>query len=129
MPVASQHSEALARISRRTVGLLKEHFGKGPTKAHTYYLGDLVVVLLSGGYTTAESTLLREGRHEPVVAQRAALQEILRPHFECVIEQELGRKVIAFMSANHLDPEFNAELFVLKPRESDVEGAERDSGE
>jgi uncharacterized protein YbcI len=128
-PLVSQHSETLARISRRTVSLLKEHFGKGPTRARTYHFGDLVVVLLSGGYTTAENTLLREGRHEPVTAQRAAFQEIMQPHFERIVEEELGREVIAFMSASHLDPEFNAELFVLRPRVRTHENVDRDSGE
>ena len=31
------HGATLAAISRRIVGLLKEHYGKGPTQARTYY--------------------------------------------------------------------------------------------
>jgi uncharacterized protein YbcI len=34
-------------ISRRIVQLRKEFYGKGPTKANTYYHDDLVVVVTS----------------------------------------------------------------------------------
>ncbi len=36
---------AFARISTRIVHLHKEYYGKGPTKAKTYFQNDLVVVL------------------------------------------------------------------------------------
>ena len=34
-----------------------------------------------------------------------------------MIEQETGRKVIAFMGDNHIDPDIAAEVFVLEPSE------------
>ncbi|MHB8241968.1 MAG: Na-translocating system protein MpsC family protein [Solirubrobacteraceae bacterium] len=109
----------LAAVSRRIVGLLKEHYGKGPTKARTYYSGDLVVVLLSGGYTQAERTLIEEGRSRAVMDLRAELQEVMNERFRQVIEEELQREVIAFMSAGHHDPDYNAEVFVLASRETE----------
>ena len=39
------------------------------------------------------------------------------------VEQLTGRKVTAFMSANHIEPDLAAELFVLEP---DGEAASRD---
>jgi len=111
----SQHGATMAAISRRIVHLLKEYYGKGPTKARTYQWGELVVVLLSGGFTRAEQTLLEEGRERAVIEQRAELEDLMRPRFKRVVEEELNREVIAFMSANHHDPDFNAELFVLAP--------------
>jgi uncharacterized protein YbcI len=109
----------LAAVSRRIVGLLKEHYGKGPTKARTYYSGDLVVVLLSGGFTQAEKTLIEDGRSRAVMDLRAELQEVMNEHYRKVIEEELQRKVVAFMSAAHHDPDYNAELFILAPEEGD----------
>jgi uncharacterized protein YbcI len=53
--------DARASISRRLVGLHKEFDGRGPTRAKTYINGDLVVVLMRGGFTPVEETLLREG--------------------------------------------------------------------
>lgn len=106
----------LATISRRVVGLLKEYHGKGPTKARTYLWDDLVVVVLSGGNTTAENTLLRAGRESLVVEQRAELQEVMRQHLERVIEEELRREAVAFMNANHFEPDYHVELFMLNQR-------------
>jgi uncharacterized protein YbcI len=102
---------------------MKVHYGKGPTAARTYVSGDLVVVLLSGGYTTVEKTLIAGGRGDAVAIQRHAFQETVRPLMLQIIEEELRRPVIAFMSATHNDPDLNAELFILSPddgSESDI---------
>jgi uncharacterized protein YbcI len=118
----SESGAALAAISRRIVGLLKEHYGKGPTQARTYYSGELVVVLLSGGYTQAEKTLIEDGRTRAVMDLRAQLQEVMNDRFRQVIEEELQRSVTAFMSAAHHDPDYNAEVFVLAPRGAEEAG-------
>jgi uncharacterized protein YbcI len=110
--------EALSAISRRIVALCKENTGKGPVRVRTYYWSDLLVVLMTGGYTTVESTLLEGGRAKAVMDQRAELQEVLRPHYKDVIEEEIGREVIACMHSSHYGPDFNVEMFVLAPREA-----------
>jgi uncharacterized protein YbcI len=117
---ASRNGEALSAISRRVVGLLKEHSGKGPVKARAYYWNDLLVVLMTDGYTTVEHTLLQQGRTKTVMQQRAEFHEVMIPHFKLVIEQELGREVMACMNSSHYAPDMNAELFVLAPREDGV---------
>ncbi len=114
-PSQSERNGTLAVISRRIVGLLKEYYGKGPTTARTYQWDDLVVVLMRGGYTTVEKTLVEEGRSEAVMSQRSEFQDVMRPRFKRVIEEELRREVVAFMSTNHHGPDLNAELFVLGP--------------
>lgn len=111
----------LAAISRRMVGLLKEHYGKGPTGARTYASGDLVVVILSRGFTTGEKTLIREGRGDAVDDMRTAFQEAMRPRLKQIVEEELRRPVIAFMSATHHDPDLSAELFILAPDDGEAE--------
>jgi uncharacterized protein YbcI len=112
----------MAAISRRVVALLKEYAGKGPTETRTYFWGDLVVVLLSGGYTAVEKTLIDAGKAEAVAEQRAALQDVLRPRFKQIIEEEIHREVVAFMSTTHQDPDLNAELFVLDSPDGDESG-------
>jgi uncharacterized protein YbcI len=62
-----------------------------------------------------EETLVTEGRHELVTRQRDVFQEIMRDRFVEVVEDELGRRVLAFMSASTLEPDVLAELFVLEP--------------
>lgn len=104
----------MANISRRMVSLHKEFYGKGPNKARTYVQDDMVVILMRGGFTRVEETLLREGRAEAVARQRADFQQVMHDRFTEVIEGELGRKVVAFMSTSHQDPDLLAEIFLLE---------------
>jgi uncharacterized protein YbcI len=101
-------------ISRRIVQLHKEFYGRGPDKAKTYVIGDLVVVLMRGGFTRVEETLLREGRGGAVLQQRADFQDVMAARFSEVIEDETGRKVIAMMSGSHQHPDLLGEMFVLE---------------
>ena len=48
------HGDVLTAISKGMVVLLKEFYGRGPTRAKTYYEDDLVVCLLRGGYSRVE---------------------------------------------------------------------------
>src|SRR5215211_9184113 len=110
--------EALAKISRQIVQLFSDAAGKGPTRCKTFFAGpDVVLVLLGGGYTRGEETLYAGGHADEVAAYRRALQESLEERLKAVVEQATGRRVLAFMSANHKEPDMSAELFVL---ESDV---------
>ena len=119
---SSGHGAALSAISRRIVGLHKEYYGKGPNKARTYYVDDLVVVMLGGGYTKVEETLMREGKTKSVMDQRHEWQQVMINRFRTVVEEEIKREVIAFISGTHQDPDLNAELFVLAPRDGSEEG-------
>lgn len=115
IPEADKGQSLLANISRRIVQLHKEYYGKGPTKARTYHEGDVVLVLLRGGFTKVEATLLEEGRQDAVAAQRREFQEVMVDRFKAVVEEETGQKVVAFMSGNHQDPDLLAQVFVLEP--------------
>ena len=53
-----RHGEVLTAISDGMVGLLKEFYGRGPTRTKSYYEDDLVVCLLRGGFSRVEQTLL-----------------------------------------------------------------------
>jgi uncharacterized protein YbcI len=101
-------------ISRRMVQLHKEFYGRGPEKAKTYYNEDLVVVLMRGGFTRVEETLLQEGRGASVMQQRADFQEVMIERFTKVIEEETRRKVVATMSGSHQHPDFLGGMFVLE---------------
>jgi uncharacterized protein YbcI len=101
-------------ISRRMVQLHKEFYGRGPEKAKTYVVGDLVVVLMRGGFTRVEETLLQEGRGDSVIQQRADFQDVMVNRFSEVIEEETGRKVVAMMSGSHQHPDLLGEVFVLE---------------
>jgi uncharacterized protein YbcI len=109
------HGDVLSAISDGMVGLLREFYGRGPSRAKSYYEDDLVVCLLRGGFSRVEQTLLEGGRGASVIAQRMEFQELMRDRFVAVIEAATGRPVIGFMSGNQQDPNIMCEVFILAP--------------
>jgi uncharacterized protein YbcI len=112
---AAAHGDVLTAISDGMVGLLREFYGRGPTRAKSYYEDDLVVSLLRGGFSRVEQTLLEGGRGASVIAQRMEFQELMRDRFVAVIEAATSRPVIGFMSGNQQDPDIMCEVFILAP--------------
>ncbi|MHB8659078.1 MAG: Na-translocating system protein MpsC family protein [Solirubrobacteraceae bacterium] len=109
------HGEALTAISDGLVALLKEFYGRGPTRAKSYFEDDLVVCVLRGGFSRVEQTLLDGGRGAAVINQRMEFQDVMRRRFEAVIEAATGRRVIGFMSGNQQKPDIMCEVFILAP--------------
>jgi uncharacterized protein YbcI len=105
----------LTAISDGMVALLKEFYGRGPTRTKSYFEDDLVVCVLRGGFSRVEETLLEGGRGPAVIQQRMEFQELMRERFEGVIEQATGRRVIGFMSGNQQHPDMMCEVFILAP--------------
>jgi uncharacterized protein YbcI len=110
-----KHGEVLTAISDGMVALLKEFYGRGPTRTKSYYEDDLVVCVLRGGFSRVEQTLLEGGRGAAVIQQRVEFQELMRERFEAVIEHATRRRVIGFMSGNQQHPDMMCEVFILAP--------------
>jgi uncharacterized protein YbcI len=111
----------LARISTGLVQLHSRYYGKGPTKAKTHMVDGTVVCILRGGFTTVERTLLDTGEVEPVYQMRRSFQQAMEDEFRQIVEESTGRKVIAYMSTVHVNPDLAVEIFVLEPVEGSVE--------
>ena len=109
------HGDVLTAISDGLVALLKEFYGRGPTRAKSYFQDDLVVCVLRGGFSRVEETLLDGGRGDAVIQQRMEFQDVMRQRFESVIEDATGRRVIGFMSGNQQGPDMMCEVFILAP--------------
>jgi uncharacterized protein YbcI len=105
----------LARISTELVQLHSRYYGKGPTKAKTHMVDDTVLCVLRGGFTTVERTLITTGERESVLQMRRSFQQVMEDEFRNIVEEATGRKVIAYMSTVHTDPDLDAELFILEP--------------
>ena len=105
--------EILSRVSTAIVGLYREHLGKGPTKAKTYALDDVVICVLRDGLTTVEKTLFHRGRADTVREVRAAFQDAVAERFTGAVEAATGRRVIAYMSQTRVDPDLAIEVFFL----------------
>ena len=52
----------LTAISTSIVGILRDHYGRGPMRAKTYVLDDIIVVVMRGsGFTPLEKTIMNSG--------------------------------------------------------------------
>ncbi len=103
-------------ISNLTVRLLNQYTGRGPTKARTYLHDDLVTVVLQDTMTKGEVVLVDAGQQDLVLRTRRTSQDDHGAELTAGIEQILQRRVIAFMSSNHIAPDMAVETFVLVPR-------------
>ena len=104
----------LSAISNSIVGLLREFYGRGPMKAKTYALDDIIVVVLrDSGYSPVEQTMMDSGEPEGVVALRESFQRLMAQRYTDTIERLTGRKVVAFISQAHVDPDLTLEVFFI----------------
>ena len=104
----------LSAISNSIVRILRERYGRGPMKAKTYVLDDVIVVVMrAGGFTAAEQTLIDSGEPERVVAMREDFQRVMAQDYKDTIERLTGRKVLAFLSNAHVEPELTVEVFFV----------------
>ena len=102
-----------AAISTAIVKLMRDYTGRGPMKARTTIRDNVVLVMLEQTLTKGEQVLVHKGRGENVLGLRHEFQEAMREESSEKIAQLTGREVIAMMSANHLDPDLAAEIYVL----------------
>jgi uncharacterized protein YbcI len=119
----------LASISTGLVGLHSRYYGKGPTKAKTYLVDDTVICILRGGFTTVERTLIEDGNVDAVYQIRRSFQQAMEGQFTAVVEAAMDRKVIAYMSQIHQDPDLAVEILVLEPSEEPAGIYEQDSSD
>jgi uncharacterized protein YbcI len=107
--------EIASAISTRTVQVMHEHTGRGPTKARTTIDRDFISVVMEDSLTHAERNLVDSGLESTVLQTRHDFQRLMSDELIQLVEEETGRKVRAFMSDNHINPDVAAEVFVLEP--------------
>jgi uncharacterized protein YbcI len=104
----------LAAISTRIVAILREHYGRGPMKAKTYALDDIIVVVMRGsGFTPLEQTIMDSGDPNRVVAMREDFQRVMAQRYRETIHELTGRSVVAFISQAHVEPDITVEMFFV----------------
>ena len=114
-PESSREQSPAARISNHCVRTLNAYTGRGPTKSRTYIDEDLITTVLRDTLTKGEHSLVRDGRGLLVRDMRKAYQDTMGHELVAGVEEITGRKVIAFLSDNHIDPDIAVESFVLEP--------------
>jgi uncharacterized protein YbcI len=112
--------ETRAMISKEIVRLQAEYYGKGPTKAKTYIVDDLVVVVLEESFTRAEKTLAEHGEREAIQQIRRRFQQHMAESFTSVVEQATGRRVRLFLSETDIEHDVSVEMFLLAEERTDM---------
>jgi uncharacterized protein YbcI len=105
----------LSKISTEVVRTLKESFGKGPVKAKSYLLDDFLLVVMRGGATVAEETMLERGHGDMVRQFRQTYQNEMGDSLIAKIESLTRRKVVNYQSQVLFDPQIVIEIFFFAP--------------
>jgi uncharacterized protein YbcI len=123
MTEAYDHSSTVAAVSGAMVALHKEQFGRGPTKARTFFAGpDAMITVLEDALLPAEKAMVAMGESLRVQEARAFMQHATKDRFVQSVEQIVYRNIRSFQSA--CDPESGIiiEISVFEPLVSDDAG-------
>ena len=101
----------LAKVSTEVVRTLKDSFGKGPLKAKSYMFDDFLLVVMRGGVTVAEQTMLDRGHGDLVREFRQTYQNEMGDHLVAKIEALTGRTVVNYQSQILFEPHIVMEVF------------------
>src|SRR4051794_32825933 len=107
--------ELAAAISNTVVRALARTTGRGPTQAKTTLGDNGVFVVLQDSLTVGEQSLANAGEARVVLDLRRRWQAVMEVDVSREVEELTGRKVVGFMSDNHIDPALAVEVFVLEP--------------
>ena len=120
MTSTASRGQLAAAISNAIVGIHSKHYGKGPTKAKTYLIDDMVVCVMQDVFTTVERTLIENSKGDLVREVRTAFQQTLRPEFIEAIERITGRETRAFVSQIDCDADLAVEFFLLSGHVTEI---------
>jgi uncharacterized protein YbcI len=102
-----------ATISREMVRTMKKYYGRGPTKAKSYLVDDLLFVVMRGGMLNSERTMLDAGFTDTVREFRQKFENLMAERLVGAVEQLTGRKVVTYQSQVLFDPDTIVEIFVF----------------
>lgn len=105
--------ELNAALTREVVRIHTANLGRGPNKSFSFHNGNIVVTVLQDVLTKAEQNLAGNEHGEAVLTMRQLFQRTMATELRESVERLTGRRVVAFMSDNHLDPDMAVEVFIL----------------
>ena len=76
---------------------------------------DMLACLLGEVYTDIEKTMIEMQREALVHETRSTFQQAMERRFVSAVEGITSRRVKTFISAHHVGPDLELELFVLEP--------------
>jgi uncharacterized protein YbcI len=118
MTESAQHlagGSLVTALSNAVVRIVREYTGRGPTRARASIRDNVVIVLMQETLLKAEHSLIRDNKGKLVIEMRRSFQQTMRQELSDAVAEITGRKVVAFMSDSHLEPDYSVEVFVLEP--------------
>jgi uncharacterized protein YbcI len=106
----------LAQISTEMVRLQKQYYGRGPERAKSYMLDDLLFIVMRGGVLAAEQTMLDSGQEDLVRNFRQEFENEMGRRIIDMVEELTGRRVLNYQSQVVFDPDVVFEIFVFDDR-------------
>jgi uncharacterized protein YbcI len=107
--------ELNAAVTREIVRIHTAAIGRGPKKSYSFHNGDTLITVMLEVLTRAERNLVSFGEGDTVLAVRRLSHRAMADEMTAEVERLTDRKVVAFMSDNHLDPDMAIEVFILDP--------------
>ena len=105
----------LEAVTTEMIALHERYHHRAPITAKSLLLGgDLLACVLGGVYTDVEKTMIELQRGTIVQETRSAFQNATQRKFISAVERLSGRDVLAFISNQHVGPDMEIELFVLR---------------
>jgi uncharacterized protein YbcI len=101
-------------LANEVVRCYRRRAGRGPTQARAFHRAGVVVVVLEGVLTPVERSLVAGGRQAAVREHRAAVRDTMGVELAGAIHALTGCRVQAALSANDVDRDLAAEVFVLE---------------
>ena len=102
-----------AAISNAMVRRKADLYGKGPTRAKTFFNDDYVFVAMEGGLTANEEQMVAGGQEDMVRQYRLRFQEVTGEILTGDVEEITGRKVVGYPSQITFQPTRVVEIFYL----------------
>ena len=108
--------ELLVAVTDTMVALHQRYHHREPVTAKTLLIGgELLICVLGGVYTDIEKTMIEIQRIALVQDTRSAFHNVMQHKFIAAVERLSGREVLTFMSKQHVGPDMEIKLFMLKP--------------
>ncbi len=114
----------LSAVTEAMVAFHERYYHRAPVTAKTLLLdGEMLVCVLGGVYTDVEKTMIELQRTTVVQETRSAFQTAMQHKFVNAVQRLSGRDVLAFISKQHVGPDMEVKLFMLKPSPSELSNA------
>ena len=106
-------------LSEELLRIHQESYGAGAGEVRVHVLEDAVVCFLDElQLMPNEKFLIDSGRAHVVIEMRNQYQQAIEATFRAAVERATGRRVVSFVSATKLAPDYAVEIFRLGPETS-----------